>query len=163
MRSLDDYLSKHGRRSIRHVRLDNGFYLLMPDIAGNHHYTLTSQNITSFGAEGNISAFDPYTGSSTDFSLMQLGLANDDTGQRQSVEAGWQEYQQEYGDWVPHFFVFYTTNGYSEYGDGKGGYDRGCCRMDTIRQHGLPRRRIQSEQHAWWCSVYSVAEISTVQ
>ena len=124
VRSLDDYLSKHGRRSIRHVRLDNGFYLLMPDIAGNHHYTLTSQNITSFGAEGNISAFDPYTGSSTDFSLMQLGLANDDTGQRQSVEAGWQEYQQEYGDWVPHFFVFYTTNGYSEYGDGKGGYNQ---------------------------------------
>jgi Neprosin len=123
VRSLDDYLSKHGI-SIRHVKLDNGFYLLMPDIAGNHHYTLTSQNITCFGAEGNISAFDPYTGSSTDFSLMQVGLANDDTGQRQTVEAGWQEYQQEYGDWAPHFFVFYTTNGYSENGDNKGGYNQ---------------------------------------
>ena len=55
---------------------------------------------------------------------MQLGLANDDTGQRQTVEAGWQEYQQEYGDWVPHFFVFYTTNGYSENGDNKGGYNQ---------------------------------------
>jgi len=124
VRSLGEYLSKHGRSPGQHVRLNNGFYLLMPDPLGNHHYTMTSQSITCFGGEGNISAFDPYTGSSTDFSVMQIGLANDDTGQRQTVEAGWQEYQQEYGDWVPHLFVFYTTNGYTKNGDNKGGYNQ---------------------------------------
>ena len=122
--SLGDYLSKHGRRPSRHLKLDNGFYLLPPDSKGNHHYTLTSQNILCFGGEGNLSAFDPYTGSSSDFSLMQIGFANDDTGQPQTVEGGWQEYQQEYGDWVPHLFVYYTTNGYSEDGDNKGGYNQ---------------------------------------
>lgn len=96
----------------------------MPDPLGNHHYTMTSQSITCFGDEGNISAFDPYTGSSTDFSVMQIGLVNDGTGQSQTVDAGWQEYQQEYGDWVPHLFVFYTTNGYTENGDNKGGYNQ---------------------------------------
>ena len=124
VRSLGDYLSKHGHIPESQVKLDNGFHLLMPDPAGNHHYTITSQNKMCWGGEGNLSAFDPYTGSSSDFSLMQIGLANDDTGQRQTVEGGWQEYQQEYGDWVPHLFTFYTTNGYSSNGNNKGGYNQ---------------------------------------
>ncbi len=31
VRSLGEYLSKHGRSPGQHVRLNNGFYLLMPD------------------------------------------------------------------------------------------------------------------------------------
>jgi Neprosin len=40
------------------------------------------------------------------------------------VEAGWQEFQDLTGDWVPHLFTYYTTNGYSDDGDNKGGYNR---------------------------------------
>lgn len=29
-----------------------------------------------------------------------------------------------YGDWAPHLFVYYTTNGYSENGNNKGGYNQ---------------------------------------
>ncbi|MGB2733544.1 MAG: neprosin family prolyl endopeptidase, partial [Saprospiraceae bacterium] len=43
---------------------------------------------------------------------------------KQTIEAGWQEYRDLYGDWVPHLFVFYTTNGYTKSGDNKGGYNR---------------------------------------
>ena len=34
------------------------------------------------------------------------------TGQ-QTLEVGHQEYRDLYGDWVPHLFLFYTTNGYT--------------------------------------------------
>ena len=40
------------------------------------------------------------------------------------MEAGWQEFQDLTGDWVPHLFTYYTTNGYSDDGDNKGGYNR---------------------------------------
>src|SRR5205814_10051110 len=42
----------------------------------------------------------------------------------QTVEAGWQEYRDLYGDWVPHLFTYYTTNNYTDDGDNKGGYNR---------------------------------------
>lgn len=42
----------------------------------------------------------------------------------QTVEAGHQEYRDLYGDWVPHLFVYYTTNGYASSGDNVGGYNR---------------------------------------
>jgi hypothetical protein len=42
----------------------------------------------------------------------------------QSLEAGWIVYQNLNGDWVPHLFTYYTTNGYSEDGDGLGGYNQ---------------------------------------
>ena len=47
-------------------------------------------------------------------------------GQRRQadIEAGHQEYRDLYGDWVPHLFVFYTTNGYTSSGDNKGGYNQ---------------------------------------
>lgn len=41
-----------------------------------------------------------------------------------SAEAGIQECHQIYGDWIPHLFVYYTTNGYSNDGDNQGGYNQ---------------------------------------
>ena len=67
--------------------------LFDPDDGGVHHYTFTSQSELCFGGEGNISVHDPYTSNAGNFSLMQIGLANDDTGKRQTVEGGWQEYR----------------------------------------------------------------------
>ncbi|HLZ80267.1 MAG TPA: neprosin family prolyl endopeptidase, partial [Ktedonobacteraceae bacterium] len=56
-------------------------------------------------------------------SLIQIGLSNNDLGFLQTVEAGWQELQDLSGDWVPHLFTYYTTNGYSDDSDNKGGYN----------------------------------------
>jgi hypothetical protein len=122
--TLQQHLSKYGGRIRRQIRLDNGFMLFDPDDGGVHHYTFTSQSKLCFGGEGNISVHDPYTSNAGNFSLMQIGLANDDTGKRQTVEGGWQEYRDHYGDWVPHFFVYYTTNGYSKDADNQGGYNQ---------------------------------------
>lgn len=94
-----------------------------PEIGG-HAYASSSQRITSFGGEGVFSCFSPYTETSDDFSLLQIGLVNHDRNNRQTVEAGWQETQDMYGDWVPHLFVFYTTNNYTAQGDNIGGYNQ---------------------------------------
>lgn len=94
-----------------------------PEIGG-HAYAASGQPIICFGGEGVFSCFSPYTETSDDFSLLQIGLANHDRNNRQTVEAGWQESQDLYGDWVPHLFVFYTTNNYTSQGDNIGGYNQ---------------------------------------
>jgi Neprosin len=119
-KSLKKYLSKtRGHRIARLGR--TGFPA--PEEDGAHRYGSSGQSITCFGGEGQLSCFDPYTESSDDFSLLQIGLSNSDLGFLQTVEAGWQECQDITGDWVPHLFVYYTTNGYSDDGDNKGGYN----------------------------------------
>lgn len=115
-KSLKEFLSKpHGQR------LKNDFPPPEPD--GNHRYASSMQSITCFGGEGQFSCFDPFLESPDDFSLIQIGLTNNDLGFLQSVEAGWQEFKSLTGDWVPHLFTFYTTNGYKDNGDKKGGYN----------------------------------------
>src|ERR1700737_5505057 len=64
-------------------------------------------------------------GRSEEFSLLQIGLeAETERSGRQTAEAGWQEFQDKYGDWIPHLFVYYTTNGYSKNCDNPGGYNQ---------------------------------------
>ena len=120
-RSLKGYLSK--TRGHRIMRMGDQVYPA-PEEDGSHRYASSGQSILCFGGEGQLSCFDPYTESSDDFSLIQIGLSNNDLGFLQTVEAGWQEFQDLTGDWVPHLFTYYTTNGYSDDGDNKGGYNR---------------------------------------
>jgi hypothetical protein len=95
-----------------------------PSVDGPHRYAFTDQHILCFGGEGVLSAFDPYCENPDDFSLMQIGLSNSDTGRLQTLESGWQERKDSYGDWVPHLFTYYTTNGYTDDDDNVGGYNQ---------------------------------------
>jgi hypothetical protein len=95
-----------------------------PSVDGPHRYASTIQRILCFGGEGVLSAFDPYCENPDDFSLMQLALVNADSGKMQTVEAGWQERKDSYGDWFPHLFLYYTTNGYEQDDDDLGGYNQ---------------------------------------
>lgn len=120
---LEDYLAKH-RYVVREFAYSKeGFPVAFPEAAGGHRYAATTQPITAFGAEGGLSLFDPYTETEEDFSLIQVALTNQDRA-LQTVEAGWQECHDIYGDWLPHLFLFYTTNGYSDSGDDLGGYNQ---------------------------------------
>ncbi len=122
-KTLDEFLSKHGHRTV--TRYYDGHPLEQPETGGPHDYGATAQSINCLGGEGLISLFDPYTAHSDEFSLSQIALeGNRETGGRQTVEAGWQEYRDKYGDWIPHLFVYYTTNGYSKDGDNFGGYNQ---------------------------------------
>lgn len=77
-RSLRDYLSK--RRGRRHLsnRSPNGIFAPPPEENGSHRYAESSQRTFNFGGEGHISVYDPYTETSDDFSLMQIGIVNDE-------------------------------------------------------------------------------------
>jgi hypothetical protein len=121
-KTLAEFLSKHGHRT--KMRSYDGIGLEQPETGGPHDYGATSQTVNCFGGDGTISLFDPYTAHSDEFSLSQIGLQADSTKGRQTAEAGWQEFRDKYGDWIPHLFVFYTTNGYSESGDNVGGYNQ---------------------------------------
>ena len=114
-----------GKYSTSRVRFPiNGEMTPPPSVDGPHRYASTSQDVVCFGGEGVLSAFDPYCENPDDFSLMQIAMVNTDTGRMQTIEAGWQERKDSYGDWFPHLFLFYTTNGYTDEGDNEGGYNQ---------------------------------------
>jgi hypothetical protein len=117
---LRQYLAKY-----RNATPDlGGFGVLPPGPGrGTHWHANSTQSVICFGGEGQFSCFDPFTASSEEFSLIQIGLSNSDLPSRQTVEAGWQEYQDIMGDWVPHLFVYYTTNGHAKDADNEGGYN----------------------------------------
>ena len=124
-RSLREYLSKHRGRRRRSNRPPNGIYAPPPEEGGGHLHAQSGQYVYNLGGEGHISVHDPYTETSDDFSLMQIGIINDENnGLIQSAEAGIQEMQDIYGDYVPHLFVYYTTNNYSNDDDNVGGYNQ---------------------------------------
>lgn len=121
--SLRDFLAKSGR-PVRLEQVSEHITVAQPMDDAKHKYAFSGQSVTCYGTEGNINAWDPYTERSDEFSLGQLGLRRDSSQGRQTLEVGHQEYRDLYGDWVPHLFTYYTTNGYSSDGDNKGGYNR---------------------------------------
>jgi hypothetical protein len=122
-KTLDEFLSKHGHRTV--TRYFDGLPLEQPETGGPHDYGATAEGVNCLGGEGFLSLFDPYTAHSDEFSLSQIGLeGNRETGGKQTAEAGWQEFRDKYGDWIPHLFIYYTTNGYSKDADNVGGYNQ---------------------------------------
>jgi hypothetical protein len=120
---LKQYLSKTFGAPVLDFRGGN-IIVPGPEGRGMHRSASTHQRLLCFGGEGQFSCFDPYVDSSDELSLIQLALTNSDLPAKQTVEAGWEEYPGLLGDWVPHLFVYYTTNGYANDADGQGGYNR---------------------------------------
>ena len=121
-KTLQDFLSKHGR--VARLRPDGFGDVAFPEDATVHKYAYSAQWVTAYGCEGNVNAWDPYLEWSNEFSLGQCALARGSGPNKQTIETGHQEYRDHYGDWVPHLFVFYTTNGYTKKGDKLGGYNQ---------------------------------------
>jgi hypothetical protein len=122
-KTLADFLSKHGRAM--RVQPDSATSdVALPEDGTTHKYAYSAQLVACYGCEGNINAWDPYLEWSDEFSLGQCVLAHGTGGSKQTIEAGHQECRDRYGDWVPHLFVYYTTNGYTASGDNIGGYNQ---------------------------------------
>ncbi|WP_344447627.1 neprosin family prolyl endopeptidase, partial [Kitasatospora nipponensis] len=88
----------------------------------------------------------------------------------QTIEVGCQEYHDLNGDWLPHLFVFFTTNNYTKHGKRLGGYNQnveGWVQVaDTIHPGALlsrtseldgPQRilrlKVQLWEGNWWVKV----------
>lgn len=121
--TLQDFLSKHDR-AMRILPDDDPREFADLEDSAVHKYAYSAQYVTCYGGEGNINAWDPYVQWSNEFSLGQVALARGSGSGKQTVEAGHQAYRDLYGDWVPHLFIFYTTNGYTSSGDNMGGYNQ---------------------------------------
>jgi hypothetical protein len=124
--TLQDFLSKHGR-AMRLPPVDDPREFAHPAAAVSdvHKYAYSAQSVTCHGGEGHINVWHPHVERSNEFSLGQVALAHHGSGSgQQTVEAGHQVFRDLYGDWAPHLFIFYTTNGYTSSGDNKGGYNQ---------------------------------------
>ncbi|WIN00405.1 neprosin family prolyl endopeptidase [Actinoplanes oblitus] len=94
-----------------------------PAVGAKHKYAHAYQFVTNYGTEGTVNTWKPYVQWSNEFSLGQLWIVRGSGGALQTLEVGVQTYKDLYGDWSPHLFIFYTTNGYSQSGDNLGGYN----------------------------------------
>jgi len=165
---LNDWLAKGARANrVAPAGKADGYEVPGTDV---HKHVYTSQRVTCYGTEGNINAWDPYTEWSDEFSLGQLWLIRGSGSGQQTLEVGHQEYRDLYGDWVPHLFLFYTTNGYTSQGDNKGGYNTdvngwvqyastihpGCLSSPLSQWDGtqfIMALKVQLWQGNWWVKV----------
>ena len=88
--------------------------------AGGHEYANAARNdIPNWGAESVISLWSPYVEKSDEFSLSQMWVVRGSGEDKETLEAGWQVYEDLYGDWRAHLFIYFTPD---NYGSG-GGYN----------------------------------------
>jgi hypothetical protein len=118
--SLKEYLSKRGGLLVNKDRQKGP---ADPNPFGFFHAT-SGQGASMLGCSTWLNLWNPYVETSTDHSIMQCGLQNYDNPRLQSLEGGWSVDHSLNGDWAPHLFTYYTTNGYTNDGDNIGGYNQ---------------------------------------
>ena len=113
-----------------------------PDPFGYFH-AMTTQDGVCFGGETVVNVWDPWVQNSGDHSLSQMGVQNRrDQKLLQSIEVGWEVSHDQYGDWSPHLFVYYTTNGYTDDDDNVGGYNQTVDGWTQVSTSILPETRL---------------------
>jgi hypothetical protein len=123
--SLNDVLSKYGDANDRTAPpTEAGGSESLPDSNWAHHYASTLQSGAFYGSAATLAIRAPYVWRDDEFSLAQVALSSQSTGTLQTIEVGWQKSRTLYGDDLPHLFVYYTTNGYTNPGNNLGGYNR---------------------------------------
>jgi hypothetical protein len=148
-----------------------------PDVmpGGQYFHAQVSQPVINYGCSANLNVWRPQVESQTnhDHSIVQTWLYNSQNPLLQTLEAGWEVCPTEYGDALPHLFVFYTTNGYTKNGDGLGGMNfdyKGWVQVDrTIMPTGIVTNtsaedgqqvivqiRYELLEGNWWLSVNDV-------
>jgi len=140
---VDDFLSKYGRAADRGVVLDRSSGDPAQPGEAAHEYAYSGQRVQNFGGDGFLNVWDPYVFKSSEFSLAQVAVSRGTKGAAvQTVEAGWQDYCDLYGDYSPHLFIFYTTNGYDSQGDNIGGYNLDVDGFVQVSSEIFPGARI---------------------
>jgi hypothetical protein len=169
--SLRDFLSKRGRaQGVREPGVM--FASSGTGTTPEHAHAAIRQLVTCYGTEGTINIWRPYVMWSDEFSLGQLWLTYGLYGTPflQTVEAGVQTRKDSYGDYDPHVFIYFTTNGYLDDDDLLGGYNQDIDGWNQISSTRYPGGRVtqvstfggeqfefaikaQLHQGNWWISV----------
>jgi len=112
-RTLDDFLRKEGN--------------IRKPIGGGsgsapHEWAHASRGVSNWGGESIFNLFSPYVQKEDEFSLSQMWITRGGGSNLQTVEGGWQVYEDLYGDWRAHLFIYFTPDNY-----GSGGcYNTSC-------------------------------------
>jgi len=112
-----------------------------PDPFGYYHAT-SAEYATCYGCQAGLNVWAPDCEFSGDHSISQFGIQNYDNPKLQSLEAGWEVSQDQYGDDQPHLFTYYTTNGYDSDADNAGGYNRDFAGWVQFDANVFPGARI---------------------
>ncbi|MCK6587611.1 MAG: neprosin family prolyl endopeptidase [Polyangiaceae bacterium] len=121
--SVEDFLSKYGNVT------DAPAYVVdesvpLPQVVGAGHFHAGTQRMgTNYGGEGYINLWEPFVLFPTEQSLAQTGVSVGTGIPKETIEAGWHVNGALYGNFSVRFFVYFTTNGYTQPGDLKGGYN----------------------------------------
>jgi len=81
-----------------------------------HQYAHAYQSVANWGAESVFNLWSPYTERSDEFSLSQMWVVRGSGADRETVEAGWQQYKDLYGDWNARLFIYFTPDNYGSGG-----------------------------------------------
>jgi hypothetical protein len=119
-----------------------------------HWYCSTAQKVSNNGGQGNFSMFNPTVQNPADFSLLQTAVIRNDVPTpgnptvpcRQTVEVGWINYPAQVAQ--PHLFTYFNTNGYTQTGDYKAGWNtevKGWVQVDTTIYPGAPFSTISQD------------------
>jgi hypothetical protein len=85
--------------------------------SGAYWYVSSSKDVDNIGGSAVFSVFDSFV-NPNDFSSLQMSVATS----YQTVEAGWINYPDQVAQ--PHLFTYYTTNDYTQEGNGLGGWNQ---------------------------------------
>ncbi len=83
-----------------------------PPAITSHEYAIVYNYVNALAAQATINVWQPTIGTYGDFSLTQLWVVGGTGGATQTVEAGAQVYPSFYGDYLPHFFIYFTADNY---------------------------------------------------
>lgn len=87
-----------------------------------HEWAHASRGVANWGGESIFNLFSPYVEQEDEFSLSQMWVTRGGGKDLETVEGGWQVYEDKYGDWRAHLFIYFTPD---DYGDG-GCYNTDC-------------------------------------
>jgi Neprosin/Neprosin activation peptide len=133
-RTLEDYFQKVPSHidpaPLTPVELGDDFEAPKFGPTWGHQHARADRIVDNYGMLGTFNLWNPYVQLSSEFSLAQIWVMGglNGNGTLETVEAGWQDYPDKYGDWSPHLFIYFTPDAY-----GAGtwdGHTDGCYNLD---------------------------------
>lgn len=109
-RTLDDFFKKMS--SFEKPFGGNGG----DDTPPPHEWAHAARNVANWGAEASFNLWSPYVERHDEFSLSQMWVTRGSGASLDTVEAGWQVYEDLYGDNRAHLFIYFTPDNYGSGG-----------------------------------------------
>jgi len=107
-KSLEDF-----RRKIPSHLADDA---LRAGSTASHQYAAYGQTVDNLGAESSLNIWNPLVELSREFSLSQIWVSRGTGASTETVEAGWQNYRDLYGDSNSRLFIYFTPDNYGSGG-----------------------------------------------